>query len=210
MPQLIASIEGVQIKQLYLTQDHTTLGRREDNDIVLADLTVSSRHCVFELKGVAYVYVQDLGSTNGTFVNGRIAGNERLQDQDVLHIGRFKFQYFDASEPPLAVPSTMSMPLEGLEVTEVEQASLRVLSGSSAGLEIAVVKAVATFGQPGVAVVAIAHRRQGYFVLLVEGNSQPTLVPRLNGKPITSNAVQLHHHDVLEIAGTSMEFLLKV
>ena len=209
MPQLIASIEGVEIKQLYLTQDRTTLGRRDDNDIVLADLTVSSRHCVFELKGIADVYVQDLGSTNGTFVNGRVARNERLQDQDVLHIGRFKFQYFDESEPPMAVTSTLSMPLQGMEVIEEEQASLKVLSGTSAGLVIPVLKAVATFGQPGVAVVSIAHRRQGYFVSLVEGHTEPALVPRLNGRPITPNVIQLQQHDVLEIAGTSMEFLLQ-
>ncbi len=209
MPHLIASIDGALIKQIYLTQDRTTLGRSEDNDIMLPDLAVSNQHCVFELKGIADVFVQDLGSTNGTFVNGRAAKYQKLQDQDVLHIGRFKFQYYDASEMPHAEPTTMAMPLQGMEVIEEQQAILKVLTGSSAGLEMAVVKAVATLGQPGVAVVSIAHRRQGYFVSLVEGGIDPWRVPKLNGKPITSNVVQLHDYDVLEVAGTSMEFLLK-
>ena len=212
MPQLIASVGGVEIKMLYLTQDCTTLGRRDGNDIVLPDLTVSNHHCQFELKGLADVFVQDLGSTNGTFLNGKAVQRERLQDQDVLHLGRFKFQYFDVSEPPLAkhtTNTTTSMPLEGLEVTEEPQASLRVLTGSSMGLEIGVHKAVSTFGQPGLAVVAIAHRRQGYFVSLIESHPEPGQHAKINGRPVTSYAELLHQGDVLDIAGTKVEFVLR-
>ena len=89
--------------------------------------------------------------------------------------------------------------------TGVMQASLKVLAGSSAGLEMPVVKAVTTFGQPGVAVVAISHRRDGYYVAHVEGDKPATL----NGKLIGEEAVPLGDHDVLELAGTAMEFLLK-
>ena len=70
MPQLIASVEGVAVKRIYLTRDHTTLGRKAGNDIVLDNLAVSGNHCAFELRGLADVFVEDLGSTNGTLVNG--------------------------------------------------------------------------------------------------------------------------------------------
>ena len=209
MPQLIASVGGVEIKMLYLTQDRTTLGRQDSNDIVLPDLTVSNHHCQFELEGLADVFVQDLGSTNGTFLNGKAVKREMLQDQDVLHLGRFKFQYFDVSEPLLATNTTTSMPLAGMEVTEEPQASLRVLTGSSMGLEIDVHKAVSTFGQPGVAVVAIAHRRQGYFVSLIESHLEPGRHAKINGRLVTSHAELLHQGDVLEIAGTTVEFVLR-
>ena len=53
MPQLIASVEGVEIRHVYLTKDRTTLGRRPRNDIVLDNLAVSGEHCVFELEGLA-------------------------------------------------------------------------------------------------------------------------------------------------------------
>jgi pSer/pThr/pTyr-binding forkhead associated (FHA) protein len=205
MPQLIASVEGVEIKQVYLTKDRTTLGRRPDNDIVLTDLAVSGEHCRFELHGLADVYVHDLGSTNGTFLNGKIAKREQLHDQDLISIGRFKIQYLQASEPLLTTPTTAAMPLEGMFVTELQHASLKVLTGSSAGLEMPVAKAVATFGKPGVAVVSIAHRRQGYFISLMEGKPAPTL----NGKPIGPVAIALNDQDVIELAGTSMQFLLK-
>jgi hypothetical protein len=65
MPQLIASVEGVEVNHVYLTKDRTTLGRKDGNDIVLDNLVVSGRHCVFELKGLADVYLEDLGSTIG-------------------------------------------------------------------------------------------------------------------------------------------------
>jgi hypothetical protein len=61
MPQLIASVEGVEIKHVYLKNDRTTLGRRPYNDIVFDNLVVSGEHCVFELKGIADVYLRRPG-----------------------------------------------------------------------------------------------------------------------------------------------------
>ena len=86
MPQLIASVEGVEIRHVYLTKDRTTLGRRPRNDIVLDNLAVSGEHCVFELEGLANVFIEDLGSTNGTFVNNRkVTTRQQLHDGDVMH-----------------------------------------------------------------------------------------------------------------------------
>ena len=67
MPQLVLSIEGVEIRRVNLHNNRTTLGRKPHNDIVLPDLVVSGEHCVFILEGLADVTVEDLKSTNGTF-----------------------------------------------------------------------------------------------------------------------------------------------
>ena len=72
MPQLIASVEGVEIKHLYLQKDKTTLGRKPHNDIVFDNMVVSGEHCVFELRGIAEVFIEDLHSTNGTYINGHM------------------------------------------------------------------------------------------------------------------------------------------
>ena len=87
----------------------------------------------------------------------------------------------------------------------VLQASLKLLSGTSSGLEVPLVKAVTTFGQPGISVVAISHRRDGYYVARMGGKTLPTL----NGKPIGQDAIALAHNDMLNMAGNEMEFLLK-
>jgi hypothetical protein len=84
-------------------------------------------------------------------------------------------------------------------------ASFQVVSGSSAGLEVPVVKAVTTFGKPGVAVVSVAHRRNGYFVTHLAGASTPLL----NGKPMGADPQMLAHQDVLELDGTRMQFQLR-
>lgn len=212
MPQLIASVEGVEIKHVYLKSDRTTLGRRPYNDIIFDNLIVSGEHCVFVMKGIADVYLEDLGSTNGTFLNGQmIKSRQLLQDNDIINIGNFRIQYLATSqheEEPSAHEETAAMSLDALGLpgtTGAMHASLKVLSGSSAGLEMPVVKAVTTFGQPGVAVVSISHRRDGYYVAHMDGQTPSTC----NGKPIGAKAMPLAHRDVLNLAGTEMEFLLK-
>lgn len=203
MPQLIITVEGVEIKHVNLTQDRTTLGRKADNDIVLDNLVVSSRHCVFELKGLADVFLEDLHSTNGTFVNNkRVTQRQRLHDGEVIAIGNFRIQYLQASAQS-GFHETTAFRADVPAVGGL-QASFKVLSGSSAGLEVPVVKAVTTFGQPGVVVVSISHRRDGYYIAHLDGPTQPTL----NGDPIGQQAVLLSANDVLELVGTRMLFQL--
>src|SRR6185369_15510782 len=87
MPQLIASVEGVEIKHVYLQKDRTTLGRSADNDIVLDNMLVSGHHCAFELHGLADVFVEDLRSTNGTYINGKmVKQRQKLNDGEVIAI----------------------------------------------------------------------------------------------------------------------------
>ncbi len=204
MPQLIATVEGVEIKHVYLTKDRTTLGRKSGNDIVLDNLVVSGNHCVFELKGLADVFLEDLGSTNGTFVNNkRVKERQQLHDGDTIAIGHFRIQFLSASGDSgfgqtTAFDSMMMGPGQ-------LQASFQVLNGSSTGLEVPVVKAVTTFGKPGVTVVAVSHRRTGFFVAHLDGD----VVPTLNGQPLGPDPVLLSNGDVLELAGTRMLFQLR-
>ncbi|MBG9386683.1 FHA domain-containing protein [Caenimonas aquaedulcis] len=204
MPQLIASVEGVEIKHVYLQKDRTTLGRNADNDIVFDNMVVSGRHCVFEMHGLADVYLEDLRSTNGTYINGQMVKERRLlRDGEVIAIGNFRIQYLQESERPSGFSQTTAMRIDG--PGGPMQAAFKVLNGSSEGLEVPVVKAVTTFGKPGVAVVAVSHRRDGYYVAYMEGATRPTL----NGQPLGEKAVQLSSHDVLELAGTRMLFRLE-
>lgn len=201
MPQLIVSVEGVEIRHVPLRKDRTTLGRLPDNDIVFENMVVSGHHCAFDLKGVADVFVEDLHSTNGTYVDGKMITRQLLHDGDVIAIGKFRIQYQAAAAPTSTFGATMSWLAEPQRSAH---ASFQVVSGSSAGLEMPVVKAVTTYGKPGVAVVAVSHRRDGYYVAYLEGSSPPTL----NGGPIGVDAVQLADNDVLELAGTRMLFRL--
>ncbi|MGE4240219.1 FHA domain-containing protein, partial [Ramlibacter sp.] len=81
--------------------------------------------------------------------------------------------------------------------------SIKVLSGAAAGREVALVKVVTTIGKPGVAVAAITKRPHGFVVAHVEGSNKPTL----NGAAIGAEPVTLKNGDLLELAGTQMQFV---
>lgn len=69
----------------------TTIGRRRSNDLVLSDNTVSGQHCII-LTEDDDIYIQDLDSTNGTFLNGkRIHEKTVLQRGDKLMLGKQEF-----------------------------------------------------------------------------------------------------------------------
>ncbi|MGQ9717901.1 MAG: FHA domain-containing protein, partial [Anaerolineae bacterium] len=85
-PRLVISIPGQPVQEVPLARPMVTIGRRPDNDIVLPLDYVSGHHGRLEQRGDAWVYT-DLGSTNGTSVNGRRVQEVILRDGDILRIG---------------------------------------------------------------------------------------------------------------------------
>ena len=82
-------------------------------------------------------------------------------------------------------------------------ASIKVLTGAAAGREVPLTKVVTTVGKPGVQVASITKRPGGYAFAHVEGAARPTI----NGGPLNSDSVQLKNGDVIELAGTRMQFV---
>ncbi|MBN8280850.1 MAG: hypothetical protein J0M16_09610, partial [Gammaproteobacteria bacterium] len=78
-------------------------------------------------------------------------------------------------------------------------------NGTFAGREIALNKALTTLGRPGVQVVAITRRADGYHLVQVE-NKQEGQPPKLNGQPLGAQAQKLADNDVIEIIGIKMGF----
>jgi pSer/pThr/pTyr-binding forkhead associated (FHA) protein len=215
MPKMIVSIDGVVIKEVQLTKDRTTLGRRPYNDIVIDNLAVSGEHAVIQLAGND-VSLEDLNSTNGTYINGKAVKKQQLTNNDTIEIGKYKIKYVNeqqeegfertmvikAGAAGLGASAPVAAPAAG--AAPAANAAIKVLSGAAAGREVPLVKVVTTIGKPGVAVAAITKRPHGFVVAHVEGTSKPTL----NGTPIGAEPVTLKDGDVLELAGTQMQFAL--
>lgn len=214
MPKMIVSIDGVVIKEVQLTKDRTSLGRRPYNDIVIDNLAVSGEHAVLQMSGNE-VFVEDLNSTNGTYLNGKAVKKQQLSNGDTVEIGKYKIKYVNeatnagfektmvikAGSAGLAAPTAPApAPVEG---GAASGAAIKVMSGAAAGREVALVKVVTTIGKPGVAVAAITKRPQGFVVAHVEGENRPTL----NGASIGTDPVPLKNGDLLELAGTQMQFV---
>lgn len=73
-----------------LRDGNTTVGRHPESDIFLNDVTVSRHHCRFVVQGDS-LFVEDSGSTNGTYVNDERADSAELSAGDDVLIGRFHF-----------------------------------------------------------------------------------------------------------------------
>jgi pSer/pThr/pTyr-binding forkhead associated (FHA) protein len=222
MPKMIVSIDGVVIREVQVTKDRTSVGRRPYNDLVIDNLAVSGEHAVLQMSGNE-VYLEDLNSTNGTFVNGKAVKKQLLFDNDTVEIGKYKIKYVNENSTASAAGASLDIErtvsgvsgsaalltsaAAGAAATSSEaapaagSASIKVLSGAASGREVGLVKVVTTIGKPGVAVAAITKRPQGFVVAHVEGSSKPTL----NGAAI-SEPVLLTHGDYLELAGTKMQF----
>jgi pSer/pThr/pTyr-binding forkhead associated (FHA) protein len=73
---------------LSLEKGKTVIGRNPDNDIVIEEPHVSHRHCVLR-KNRGGFFIEDLSSSNGTYVNGsRVEGSIRLRNNDLITFGR--------------------------------------------------------------------------------------------------------------------------
>jgi pSer/pThr/pTyr-binding forkhead associated (FHA) protein len=217
MGKLVVSLDGVVIKEVQITKDKTTLGRRPYNDIVIDNLAVSGEHAVLQMVG-ADVFIEDLNSTNGTYINGKAIKKQLLAHNDTVEIGKYKIKYLvedgnDYEKTLIMRPGTGSMggaahapsvhtSLGGTAPT-LQPASIKVLNGAAAGREVALTKVVTTVGKPGVQVASITRRPGGYAFAHVEGSARPSV----NGVPLTADSIPLRNGDVIELAGTQMQFI---
>ena len=216
MPRMIVSIDGVVIKEVQLTKERTTLGRRPYNDIVIDNLAVSGEHAVLHMVGHD-VEIEDLGSTNGTYVNAKAVKRQELRNGDTVEVGKYKIRFLQDAEgqnfektmifkpgmvPPVAAAARPApvAPAPAPAPAPIS-AVIRVMSGAAAGREVSLQKVVTTIGKPGVAVASITKRHQGFVLAHVEGPEMPLL----NGAAIGASPVPLKHGDRLELAGTEMQ-----
>ncbi|HYR24206.1 MAG TPA: FHA domain-containing protein [Aquabacterium sp.] len=232
MGKLVVSLDGVVIKEVQITKDKTTLGRRPYNDIVIDNLAVSGEHAVLQLVG-SEVFIEDLNSTNGTYINGKAVKRQLLQHNDTVEIGKYKIKYLSEEthdyertmimRPGMAMPgaaanSPLGAPSSGFGntqsgslgpssgfggLTSQPPASIKVLNGAAAGREVSLTKVVTTVGKPGVQVASITKRPGGYVFAHVEGAARPTV----NSAPVGNDPVHLKSGDVIELAGTQMQFV---
>ncbi|NJD35804.1 MAG: FHA domain-containing protein [Betaproteobacteria bacterium] len=297
MAKLILSMETTMLKEIPLTKERTTIGRKPHNDIQIDNLAISGEHAVV-ITILNDSFLEDLGSTNGTFVNGQSVKKHFLKNGDTIELGKYRLKYVSelpqqtsnadfektmilrpgaaqkpaappsAPAPGAAVPPAPLAPAAGMAPppsTAAPAASpgavpshlttlpgtapppvaaapaappsavppahlstspgmaprppaaapattpalplgvIQILSGGNAGKEMELTKTLTTLGKPGVQVAVIARRPHGYFITHVEGAS----FPAVNGKTLDAQAHQLADHDVIELAGTKMEFFLK-
>ena len=217
MAKIIVSLDDNLIKVVPLNKDRMTLGRRPYNDIVVDNLAVSGEHAALQVIGHDY-FIEDLNSTNGTYINEQKIKRQILKNGDTIEIGKYAIRYVqDGAGSQAATSNNANASRNANDEKSVEEkrplfeqtkfaeayVAIKILSGVSTGKELPLVKIVTTIGKPGEAVIAITKRPKSYMVAHVEGATRPSL----NGVSFGIDAVPLKNGDLFELAGTAMQFI---
>jgi len=227
--RLIVYEDGVPIDEQVLDRERVRIGRKPHNDLILSHSAVSGDHAVvITVRNDSFL--EDLHSTNGTWVNGQVVAKRLLQDGDEIRIARYVLHYRQeqggaeefvaalAVEPGWQEAALSTSPdFDGAatqcdfpsgtpEAGSLPLGALRVISGPAAGKEVALGRPLTTLGKPGIQVAVITRRKEGYSLAYVEGDSYPLV----NGAPVEEDdPADLGHLDDVEIAGVRMKFVLQ-
>jgi hypothetical protein len=263
MARLILSLDGQTLAEYNMTKERYTVGRLPDNDIRIDNAAVSGHHSLI-INILNDSFLEDLNSTNGTYVNGKLIKKHALQHGDVITVGHHQLRYVDdqaqqqpedefektmviqpsaqvekhvekhvaqaaraeaaVATAPAAAPKratasaeppkprkpfnpTVTQDVDPEAVPVLPHAKLQVLSGTFAGRELELNKALTTLGRPGVQVAAITRRAEGYYIVHVESGKTEGF-PLVNGMAIGPQARKLQDNDVIQLAGVKMGFFI--
>ena len=229
MARLVLSLDGQVMAEYNMNKERYTIGRLPDNDIRIDNAAVSGHHSLI-INILNDSFLEDLNSTNGTYVNGKLIKKHALQHADVITVGHHQLRFVEDDEQQDEFEKTMviqpsARPMERLRAvadaagpsastraraltdgsTPVKNAKLQVLSGAFAGRELELSKALTTLGRPGVQVAAITRRAEGYFIVHVDSGKNDDF-PLVNGAAIGAQATRLADNDVIQLAGVKMGF----
>jgi pSer/pThr/pTyr-binding forkhead associated (FHA) protein len=304
MSRLILSLDDQILAEYNMTKERYTIGRLPDNDVRIDNPAVSGHHSLI-INILNDSFLEDLNSTNGTYVNGKLIKKHALQHGDVITIGHHQLRFSDQTvsdaeqdefEKTMVIPASeqqrrrvaaefaatntnvsstqtnvdtgvrdyidtgvrprMDSGFRSHTDTGVRThadtgmhsqvdtgvrthadtgmhsqvdtgvrthadtnlgmnpppqpkippaAKLQVLSGTFAGRELELKKALTTLGRPGVQVAAVTRRADGYYIIHVESKI-PGNYPLVNGQPIGAHAYKLEDNDVVQLAGVKMGF----
>lgn len=236
MAKLVLSFSGATVQEYELDKETITIGRKPDNDIHIDNLAVSGHHAKI-LTILNDSFIEDLGSTNGTLINGNKITKHALQPGEVVTLGKHELKYVneaavaggDFEKTMIIRPDAAGMPEQEETDGKLEQsigkiaadlasagasssagpgaARLQLLSGTNNGKELQLTKIITTLGKPGVQVAAITRRPNGYFLIIVDAGPSGDM-PIVNGSPVGKQAHALGDSDVIEVAGVKMGFYL--
>jgi len=231
MAQLILKFKDVEIKTYKFDKPSITLGRREDNDIVIDNMAVSGYHAKIDHVGNNY-FLTDLQSLNGTFVNDRKIVSYKLMHNDVITIGKHTVHFLLDEEERKSVEkgemdqtmyldtkkarerSKATVKLKGTAEKKPEIGVITFLSGGEGEFELK--KKLIKLGKDsscdivlsgmfvGGTAATISQRPNGYFITYAGGMAKL----KINGETV-KESYQLKEFDTIEIGPNKMQFYIK-
>ena len=235
MAKLILSMDGLVLKEIPLVKERTTIGRKPHNDIQIDNLAVSGEHAVI-VTILNDSFLEDLGSTNGTLVNGNSVKKHFLQNNDVVELGKYKLKYLsEGGQQAVATAADFekTMVLRPAAMRAAAQQAGGAMPQAGAAAAPVAAPAPQRAAQPLGAIqilsggnagkelelskplttlgkpgvqVAVLTRRPQGYFIT---SVEGTSHPTVNGQVIGTAPHPLKDHDLIEIAGVKMEFFIK-
>ena len=239
MPKLVLSMDGLVLKELPITKERTTIGRKPDNDIQIDNLAISGHHAVITCI-TNDAFLEDQNSTNGTYLNGQQVKKNVLRNNDIIELGKYRIKFIlDEVRPGLSAAEMIdSVALKPFEMpgTATDAGAQELIvhvpgveSAAGAAADSPAPAAAETLGVIQVLTGANAGRelvlakslttlgKPGRQVAVITRRPHGYFIthvegasfPLVNGKAIDAQARPLRDHDIIELAGVKMEFFLR-
>ena len=226
MARLMLSLDGQVLAEYNMNKERYTIGRLPDNDIRIDNPAVSGHHSLI-INILNDSFLEDLNSTNGTYVNGKLIKKHAMQHGDVITVGHHQLRFVDAQtgesgqdefEKTMVITSSTQGEDRIRRVGHAVDQAAKAVASKRAGVPdhaTALPKAKLQvlsgafagreLERPGVQVAAITRRAEGYFIVHVDSGKENDY-PQVNGVPIGPQARRLNDNDVVQLAGVKMGF----
>lgn len=209
MAKLVVSRNNQVIRTVPLDKADITCGRSAEADITLDDPAVSRWHLRITTHADASS-IEDAGSTNGTYVNGRLTHQAPLADGDVITVGDCQMQYVQEARQADEIAAGGALSPEaaasGESGDDSEAAALEMLSGEHQGKRLALDKPKSRIGRAGRLVAIVSRRDDGFFLMYAETDRTDDMALTVNGDPLPPEGVRLKQDDRIELGDIGMRF----
>jgi len=232
--KLVLSLNASVLGEYNLEKERITIGRKPDNDIQIDNLAVSGQHAAI-ITILNDSFLEDLDSTNGTFVNGKLIKKHALKNGDVVSIGKHELKYIngeataedDFEKTMIIRPGMASHAAAQAKAQEVPEPTASAPApgiarvAATGGASQMPLGKIQVLSGPGAGKelelkkALITLGRPSVQVAVITRRPQGYFITRVegshpivNGDSIGSQAHPLKDHDVVELAGVKMEFFV--
>lgn len=215
MSKLTLSFKGKILKVYPVLNGTMVIGSDPGCTVLIDSLAVQPRHAEVTTAN-NQTTIRDLGTPDGTFINqAKLEGPHVLKDGELIRVGKHTLSYTYEEMPDrpevsaATTTTTTSQPVIDEEpvIKKVDnrQGWLQIMSGQNLGKTMSLNRAMTNLGKPGMSMVVISKRNDGYFISQLEGEHPSTV----QNQPIGDKPLKLTDGDLIQIGNVKMQFYLE-